>query len=148
MLETRTGCHPASPSKLHVGFMTWLVSPASFKSEAPSVQPHSHSLQVPRVEQAPPPPPSRSASHSKASFLSPTPSFEADDECSVSDPSNMESHPEAPTHTRDAHYPGEDTRLTSKKELFGWYSYGWAAEVFVICGVGTYQTAILLHSSE
>lgn len=33
-------------------------------------------------------------------------------------------------------YPGEDTRLTSKKELSGWYSYGWAAEVFVICGVG------------
>lgn len=26
-------------------------------------------------------------------------------------------------------YPGEDTRLTSKKELLGWYSYGWAAEV-------------------
>lgn len=26
-------------------------------------------------------------------------------------------------------YPGEDTRLTSTKELAGWYSYGWAAEV-------------------
>ena len=26
-------------------------------------------------------------------------------------------------------YPGEDTRLTSQKELSGWYSYGWAAEV-------------------
>lgn len=33
-------------------------------------------------------------------------------------------------------YPGEDTRLTSKKELSGWYSYSWAAEVFVVCGVG------------
>ena len=33
-------------------------------------------------------------------------------------------------------YPGEDTRLTSNKELYGWYSYGWAAEVFVICGIG------------
>ncbi len=33
-------------------------------------------------------------------------------------------------------YPGEDTRATSRKELAGWYSYGWAAEVFVICGVG------------
>jgi len=33
-------------------------------------------------------------------------------------------------------YSGEDTRLTSKKELSGWYSYGWAAEVFVVCGVG------------
>ena len=35
-------------------------------------------------------------------------------------------------------YPGEDTRLTSKKELSGWYSYGWAAEVFVVCGVGSF----------
>lgn len=35
-------------------------------------------------------------------------------------------------------YPGEDTRLTSTKELSGWYSYGWAAEVFVICGVGSF----------
>ena len=34
-------------------------------------------------------------------------------------------------------YPGEDTRPTSSKELSGWYSYGWAAEVFVICGIGT-----------
>lgn len=34
-------------------------------------------------------------------------------------------------------YPGEDTRLTSSKELSGWYFYGWAAEVFVICGIGT-----------
>ncbi|CAD6584002.1 MAG: Autophagy protein 22 [Alectoria sarmentosa] len=35
-------------------------------------------------------------------------------------------------------YPGEDTRLTSTKELSGWYSYGWAAEVFVVCGVGSF----------
>jgi UMF1 family MFS transporter len=33
-------------------------------------------------------------------------------------------------------YPGEDTRYTSKKELAGWYGYGWAAEVFVVCGIG------------
>jgi UMF1 family MFS transporter len=33
-------------------------------------------------------------------------------------------------------YEGEDTRLTSTKELRGWYSYGFAAEVFVICGMG------------
>lgn len=26
-------------------------------------------------------------------------------------------------------YEGEDTRLTSKKELAGFYAYGWAAEV-------------------
>ncbi|KAF6228324.1 hypothetical protein HO133_008054 [Letharia lupina] len=35
-------------------------------------------------------------------------------------------------------YAGEDTRLTSTKELSGWYSYGWAAEVFVVCGVGSF----------
>ena len=29
-------------------------------------------------------------------------------------------------------YAGEDTRLTSEKELWGWYSYGWSAEVFVV----------------
>lgn len=35
-------------------------------------------------------------------------------------------------------YTGEDTRFTSTKELSGWYSYGWAAEVFVVCGVGSF----------
>ncbi|KAI9756375.1 MAG: deoxycytidyl transferase [Chaenotheca gracillima] len=35
-------------------------------------------------------------------------------------------------------YEGEDTRLTSTKEIAGWYSYGWAAEVFVVCGVGSF----------
>lgn len=33
-------------------------------------------------------------------------------------------------------YPGDDTRPTSKKELVGWYSYGWAAEVFTVCAMG------------
>ncbi len=41
------------------------------------------------------------------------------------------------TYRGPPRYPGEDTRLTSNKELYGWYSYGWAAEVFVICGIGT-----------
>lgn len=40
-------------------------------------------------------------------------------------------------------YSGEDTRLTSKKELSGWYSYGFAAEVFVVCGVGSFIPIIL-----
>lgn len=35
-------------------------------------------------------------------------------------------------------YEGEDTRLTSRKELSGWYAYGFAAEVFVICGMGEF----------
>lgn len=33
-------------------------------------------------------------------------------------------------------YAAEDTRLTSRQELLGWYMYGFAAEVFVICGIG------------
>ena len=40
--------------------------------------------------------------------------------------------------THPPSYPEEDTRLTSTKELSGWYSYGWAAEVFVVCGVGSF----------
>ncbi|PYH47720.1 MFS transporter [Aspergillus saccharolyticus JOP 1030-1] len=35
-------------------------------------------------------------------------------------------------------YPGDDTRFTSKKELAGWYSYGWAAEVFAVCAMGSF----------
>lgn len=37
-----------------------------------------------------------------------------------------------------ARHDDEDTRPTSKKELTGWYSYGWAAEVFAICGMGSF----------
>lgn len=35
-------------------------------------------------------------------------------------------------------FPGQDVRSTSRKELMGWYSYAWAAEVFVVCGVGSF----------
>ncbi|KAK4984789.1 Autophagy protein 22 [Elasticomyces elasticus] len=35
-------------------------------------------------------------------------------------------------------YPGEDTRLTSRRELLGFYAYSFAAEVFVICGIGSF----------
>ncbi|KAL3469455.1 autophagy-related protein 22-1, partial [Aspergillus californicus] len=35
-------------------------------------------------------------------------------------------------------YPGDDTRPTSKQELAGWYSYGWAAEVFTVCAMGSF----------
>jgi UMF1 family MFS transporter len=33
-------------------------------------------------------------------------------------------------------YPGEDTRPTSRREILGWYAYGWAAEVFTVCAMG------------
>ncbi|QIX00391.1 hypothetical protein AMS68_005908 [Peltaster fructicola] len=35
-------------------------------------------------------------------------------------------------------FPGEDTRPTSRKELYGFYAYSFAAEVFVVCGLGAF----------
>ncbi|KAL1839523.1 hypothetical protein VTJ49DRAFT_1425 [Mycothermus thermophilus] len=42
-------------------------------------------------------------------------------------------------------YPGDDTRPTSDKELAGWYAYTFAAEVYVICAIGSF-IPILLES--
>ncbi|KAI9788583.1 MAG: Autophagy protein 22 [Peltula sp. TS41687] len=50
----------------------------------------------------------------------------------------MEGARARPLRQNGPRYPGEDTRPTSQKELAGWYSYGWAAEVFVICGIGSF----------
>ncbi|KAJ6071300.1 hypothetical protein N7499_009314 [Penicillium canescens] len=41
-------------------------------------------------------------------------------------------------------YPGDDTRPTSKRELAGWYCYGWAAEVFVVCAMDGPGSGVLL----
>jgi UMF1 family MFS transporter len=89
-----------------------------------------------REPQHRPPPPDRMVSSStKRSFRSHSSSFEADDERSSSgDRESM--GPEAASRRTVSHYTGEDTRLTSRKELAGWYAYGFAAEVFVICGMG------------
>lgn len=38
---------------------------------------------------------------------------------------------------RPPRYAGEDTTPTSHREILGWYSYGIAAEVFAVCGVGS-----------
>ncbi|KAI9720600.1 MAG: hypothetical protein M1812_002780 [Candelaria pacifica] len=96
---------------------------------------------VPRHDDIPRPstPPSPGISeNSKFSIQSLSPSCEADDERSLSDESDMYPDNETPHQNRVPQYPGEDTRLTSKKELSGWYSYGWAAEVFVVCGIGSF----------
>lgn len=100
---------------------------------------------VPRIT-LPEPPPQQlirpqtiPRSQSAKSIRSYQSSFEADDErsSSSSEDERMDGDPEAATHRRvKAEYPDEDTRLTSKKELAGWYCYGFAAEVFVICGMG------------
>lgn len=100
---------------------------------------------VPRITLPEPPlrPPIRpqtSRLQSAKSIRSYQSSFEADDErsSSSSEDERMDGDPEAATHRGlKAEYPGEDTRLTSKNELAGWYCYGFAAEVFVICGMGT-----------
>ncbi|TGO51621.1 hypothetical protein BCON_0157g00020 [Botryotinia convoluta] len=86
------------------------------------------------------PEPERAPSNStKISYRSYSSSFEADDERSSSaDHDSM--GPDIGSAHRDvpAQYVGEDTRLTSRKELSGWYAYGFAAEVFVICGIGSF----------
>lgn len=56
----------------------------------------------------------------------------------------MEQHHELEADDEVPAYPGEDTRATSSKELSGWYFYGWAAEVFVICGIGKYNKSLMV----
>ena len=87
---------------------------------------------APRAPELPPyPRPSlirNASSHSKVSVPSISQSNEADDEQSLSDDQSfdMEFNHDQP------HYEGEDTRLTSDKELRGFYMYGWAAEVLFL----------------
>lgn len=78
------------------------------------------------------PPPQRSQPQSVSS------SSLADDERSSSESDQLYLMGPAAMDHRDEPraYVGEDTRLTSTKELSGWYAYGFAAEVFVICGMG------------
>jgi len=45
----------------------------------------------------------------------------------------MESEEIARRRTR---YEGEDTTVTTEREIRGWYAYGIAAEVFAVGGVG------------
>lgn len=43
-----------------------------------------------------------------------------------------------PTISRAPRYEGEDTSPTTPRELKGWYCYGIAAEVFAVCGPGSF----------
>ncbi|GAB0135357.1 Autophagy- protein 22 [Epichloe bromicola] len=82
---------------------------------------------------------------SKRSFRSfATSSFEADDERSSSD-GTMSSHSSESDLRRlgAPHYAGHDARPTSSKELLGWYMYGFAAEVYVVCGIGSFIPILL-----
>ncbi|KAL2270198.1 hypothetical protein VTJ83DRAFT_2382 [Remersonia thermophila] len=40
-------------------------------------------------------------------------------------------------------YPGDDTRPTSERELAGWYAYAFAAEVYVVCAIGSFIPILL-----
>lgn len=51
-------------------------------------------------------------------------------------------HPEE-LPQRSPRYPGEDTTPTSKQEIWGWYAYGIAAEVFAVCAVGMLASVYL-----
>ncbi|RMY75818.1 hypothetical protein D0863_02355 [Hortaea werneckii] len=70
---------------------------------------------------------------------------EADDERTPSPPdsrmrpiSQDEQSSGSSTSSSAAAYPGEDSRPTSRKELLGFYTYSFAAEVFVVCGLGAF----------
>lgn len=96
---------------------------------------------------------------SRRSFT--TASFEADDERSLpggeyrDDPdstfeySDNMSSPDGdddgstPAAARSLSYSGRDSRPTSPKEIKGWYAYAFAAETYVICGIG--MNAIQSH---
>ncbi|KAK5172979.1 Autophagy protein 22 [Saxophila tyrrhenica] len=68
-------------------------------------------------------------------------SREADDERSSSSSRSSSMGPlslDDASDTPQPAFPGEDTRPTSKKELSGFYAYSFAAEVFVVCGLGAF----------
>ncbi|KAG5924954.1 Autophagy protein 22 [Claviceps capensis] len=77
---------------------------------------------------------------SRRSFA--TSAFEADDELSSSD-GTMSSQSSESDLGRVPQYVGHDARPTSFKELLGWYMYGFAAEVYVVCGIGSFIPILL-----
>ena len=77
----------------------------------------------------------------KSSAQFSTRSNEADDERSDVSSTTSEMGPTSEHGSNELtppSYPGEDTRPTSKKELAGFFAYSWAAEVFVVCGLGAF----------
>ncbi|RKF65386.1 Autophagy-related protein 22-2 [Erysiphe neolycopersici] len=67
---------------------------------------------------------------------------EADDEQS-SDDDSMGSNKYNSRDNQLLSYQERDIRNASRRELIGWYIYNFAAEVFVICGAGSYLPVIL-----
>ena len=117
------------------------MSPGATPAMPPHVEPQRPSLQGQRLW-------SGLSAVSKRSFRSfATSSFEADDERSSSEDFDyddaMSSHSTEADFRRPVipRHAGHDARPTSQKELLGWYSYAFAAETYVVCGIGTFQHA-------
>ncbi|KAI4788066.1 MFS general substrate transporter, partial [Aureobasidium sp. EXF-8845] len=55
----------------------------------------------------------------------------------------MERDRESNEYGRPRRYEDEDTTPTSDRELKGWYSYGLAAEIFAVAGVGSFLPVTL-----
>ncbi|KAJ8114647.1 hypothetical protein OPT61_g3527 [Boeremia exigua] len=49
---------------------------------------------------------------------------------------------------RSPRFKDDDTRPISRRELLGWFAYGIGAEVFAVCGVGTFYTSSLVVRSS
>ncbi|RDW74532.1 MFS transporter [Aspergillus mulundensis] len=63
--------------------------------------------------------------------------------------SQLPSSPEeAGSGRRSPRYRGEDTSPTDRREIWGWYAYGIAAEVFAVCGVGSFLPLTLEQSAR
>lgn len=64
----------------------------------------------------------------------------------------MERDSESNEYGRPRRYENEDTTPTSDRELKGWYSYGLAAEIFAVAGVGncsqTQNASTLLRKAQ
>ncbi|KAK5097314.1 Autophagy protein 22 [Exophiala xenobiotica] len=82
--------------------------------------------------------PRTNSKNSHRSLISPTPSVEGDDEHDSDDETDESLTNYTDTEMGPQVYEDEDTRPTSQKELAGWYAYGWAAEVFAICAMGSF----------
>lgn len=85
---------------------------------------------------------------SKRSFRSfATSAFEADDERSSGDDSMDSSGFNDERRQLPAPlYTGQDSRPTSRKELLGWYAYAFAAETYIICGIGELHLSLEIGS--
>ncbi|KAH0532720.1 hypothetical protein TsFJ059_001373 [Trichoderma semiorbis] len=76
-------------------------------------------------------------SYATSSFEADDERSDSDDEMSLRDSFDSDVRPGVPA------YVGHDVRPTSKKELWGWYMYGFAAETYVICGIASFIPILL-----